>query len=406
MNKERKKVSISTLIWAMALVCIITLALCGFYFRAAPAQGSGVNRDGNLSKKMSEINAIVDKYYINPEGETVIDHENMEDVALFMYIRALGDRYSYYTNAEGTARQNEETAGHFTGIGVTATATEDDIIEIIEVYDGSPAEAAGLLTGDLIVGVDGTSVYEVGYQNGVDLVLGEADTDVVLDVLRGDEELTFTITRKTIDLDAVTYRMLEDNIGYIRIRSFNDVTYDGFMEALDELQAQTNGAGLSGIIFDLRNNTGGGLQSIVSVLDEILPEGQIVKLVDKAGNEKIYSSDADEIDLPMAVLVNESTASASELFAGSLRDYGKAKLVGTTTYGKGCAISTFPLSDGSVISIVTEMYYTASGANFEGVGIEPDVVVELSDEQRRHIFALDENEDPQLRSALDILKGE
>ena len=406
MNKERKKVSISTLIWAMALVCIITLALCGFYFRVAPAQGSGVNRDGNLSKKMSEINAIVDKYYINPEGETVIDHENMEDVALFMYIRALGDRYSYYTNAEGTARQNEETAGHFTGIGVTATATEDDIIEIIEVYDGSPAEAAGLLTGDLIVGVDGTSVYEVGYQNGVDLVLGEADTDVVLDVLRGDEELTFTITRKTIDLDAVTYRMLEDNIGYIRIRSFNDVTYDGFMEALDELQAQTNGAGLSGIIFDLRNNTGGGLQSIVSVLDEILPEGQIVKLVDKAGNEKIYSSDADEIDLPMAVLVNESTASASELFAGSLRDYGKAKLVGTTTYGKGCAISTFPLSDGSVISIVTEMYYTASGANFEGVGIEPDVVVELSDEQRRHIFALDENEDPQLRSALDILKGE
>ncbi|MBQ4248823.1 MAG: S41 family peptidase [Clostridia bacterium] len=406
MNKERKKVSISTLIWAMALVCIITLALCGFYFRAAPAQGSGVNRDGNLSKKMSEINAIVDKYYINPEGETVIDHENMEDVALFMYIRALGDRYSYYTNAEGTARQNEETAGHFTGIGVTATATEDDIIEIIEVYDGSPAEAAGLLTGDLIVGVDGTSVYEVGYQNGVDLVLGEADTDVVLDVLRGDEELTFTITRKTIDLDAVTYRMLEDNIGYIRIRSFNDVTYDGFMEALDELQAQTNGSGLSGIIFDLRNNTGGGLQSIVSVLDEILPEGQIVKLVDKAGNEKIYSSDADEIDLPMAVLVNESTASASELFAGSLRDYGKAKLVGTTTYGKGCAISTFPLSDGSVISIVTEMYYTASGANFEGVGIEPDVVVELSDEQRRHIFALDENEDPQLRSALDILKGE
>ncbi|MBQ1435950.1 MAG: PDZ domain-containing protein, partial [Clostridia bacterium] len=290
MNKERKKVSISTLIWAMALVCIITLALCGFYFRAAPAQGSGVNRDGNLSKKMSEINAIVDKYYINPEGETVIDHENMEDVALFMYIRALGDRYSYYTNAEGTARQNEETAGHFTGIGVTATATEDDIIEIIEVYDGSPAEAAGLLTGDLIVGVDGTSVYEVGYQNGVDLVLGEADTDVVLDVLRGDEELTFTITRKTIDLDAVTYRMLEDNIGYIRIRSFNDVTYDGFMEALDELQAQTNGSGLSGIIFDLRNNTGGGLQSIVSVLDEILPEGQIVKLVDKAGNEKIYSS--------------------------------------------------------------------------------------------------------------------
>ena len=406
MNKERKKVSISTLIWAMALVCIITLALCGFYFRVAPAQGSGVNRDGNLSKKMSEINAIVDKYYINPEGETVIDHENMEDVALFMYIRALGDRYSYYTNAEGTARQNEETAGHFTGIGVTATATEDDIIEIIEVYDGSPAEAAGLLTGDLIVGVDGTSVYEVGYQNGVDLVLGEADTDVVLDVLRGDEELTFTITRKTIDLDAVTYRMLEDNIGYIRIRSFNDVTYDGFMEALDELQAQTNGSGLSGIIFDLRNNTGGGLQSIVSVLDEILPEGQIVKLVDKAGNEKIYSSDADEIDLPMAVLVNESTASASELFAGSLRDYGKAKLVGTTTYGKGCAISTFPLSDGSVISIVTEMYYTASGANFEGVGIEPDVVVELSDEQRRHIFALDENEDPQLRSALDILKGE
>ena len=406
MNKERKKVSISTLIWAMALVCIITLALCGFYFRAAPAQGSGVNRDGNLSKKMNEINAIVDKYYINPEGETVIDHENMEDVALFMYIRALGDRYSYYTNAEGTARQNEETAGHFTGIGVTATATEDDIIEIIEVYDGSPAEAAGLLTGDLIVGVDGTSVYEVGYQNGVDLVLGEADTDVVLDVLRGDEELTFTITRKTIDLDAVTYRMLEDNIGYIRIRSFNDVTYDGFMEALEELQAQTNGAGLSGIIFDLRNNTGGGLQSIVSVLDEILPEGQIVKLVDKAGNEKIYSSDADEIDLPMAVLVNESTASASELFAGSLRDYGKAKLVGTTTYGKGCAISTFPLSDGSVISIVTEMYYTASGANFEGVGIEPDVVVELSDEQRRHIFALDENEDPQLRSALDILKGE
>ncbi|MBR2743636.1 MAG: S41 family peptidase [Clostridia bacterium] len=406
MNNDKKKVSIGTLIWAMVLVFVITAGACGWFFRVySPTDAAGV-KDRSFAHKVSEINSILEENYLNPEGETDINYDMMEDIALFTYVRGLGDPYSYYTNAEGMALQREDRAGHFTGIGVTATATDDDLIEIIEVYDNSPAQQAGILVGDIITEVDGTSVYEVGFENGVDLVLGEADTDVSLVIMRDGEEIPLVITRKTINLDSVTYRMLGGDIAYIRIRSFNDVTYEGFKKALDALSEMSADGAPKGIIFDLRNNTGGSLEAIVSVLDEILPEGDIVKLVDKEGSESVYTSDASEIDLPMCVVVNESTASAAELFAGSLRDYDKAKIVGTTTYGKGCAISTYPLSDGGAISIVTEMFYSASGTNFEGTGIEPDVVVEMPGDLRRHMFAMDETEDPQLRAAFEILRGQ
>lgn len=406
MDREQKKVRVSTLVWLLIVVCLLTVALCKLFYDSQYSEKILNNSESSeFAEKINEVNSIIEKYYINPEGETDLDFEKLQDYALYGYIIGLGDKYSAYTSAEDMKKQLEDRAGNFTGIGVMATQSDDDLIEILEVYNNSPAMEAGIEAGDIITYVGSTPISEVGYSEGVDLILGEAGTSVDLVVERDGNELSFTIERRTIKLDSVTYDMLSNNTGYIRIRDFNDVTYEGFLEAMDTLSLRAEGGKLSGIVFDLRNNTGGTLESIVSVLDDILPEGNIVKLVDKNGREEVYTSDSSEIDIPMCVIVNGSTASASELFAGSLRDYGKAQIVGTKTYGKGCALGVFMLSDGSSISIVDEMYYTASGANFEGVGIEPDVRVEMPDELRKYMFYLGEDEDPQLKAAVDILNG-
>ena len=345
-------------------------------------------------------------FYMSPDGNNEVDKSLMEDYAFYGYVRGLGDKYSAYTNAEEAKKMFAEQAGNFTGIGVLATQNQENgLIEILEVYANSPAMEAGIEPRDIIIEVDGTLVEEVGYDSAIDMILGEEGTSVTIKVDRNGTTLDFTMVRRVIDVKSVTYKMLDNNIGYIRIHDFNDVTYDGFAEAMTELQKQAQDGELSGVVFDLRNNLGGTLDSIVAVLDDILPEGDIVKLVNKSDEERVYKSDEREINIPMCVLVNGATASASELFAGSLRDYDKAEIIGTTTYGKGCALGIFSLSDGSIIALVDEMYYTASGANFEGKGLEPDYVVEMPDELLRYMFYLDENEDPQLRKAVEVLTG-
>lgn len=395
----KRTVRLRTTIIIAVLVFVITFVGTNINFAIKNIQSAPISR------KLNEINRIVDRYYLNPTGETNIDYDTMADYAAYAYILGLGDRYSGYMNAEQAKADNEKNNGELTGVGVLVTQNADGLIEITEVYNNSPAQRAGLLPRDVVIEVEGKKVAEIGYFDAINKVLGEAGTDAHIVIKRADEIIPFTITRSKINIDAVTYRMLENNIGYIRIREFNNITHEQFKLAYETLSKEAEGGKLSGIVFDMRNNLGGGLNSIVNVLDEILPEGVIVKLVSGDGKEEVYKSDAREIDVPMTVLTNENTASAAELFAGSLREYNKAKLVGKTTYGKGCAVGIFRLSDGSEIMIVNQMYYTASGANFEEVGVEPDYIVEMPDELRPQMFNLDENTDPQLRKALDILEG-
>lgn len=402
---NERKIGLGTMTIIIVLTAVIVVGICYFAFT-----NTYNSKLGNLLKqddfvtKLKQINQIIDKNYLNPNGEQEVDQEKMANYAYYGYVAGLGDKYSTYFSPDEFTEVLNDNAGSMTGIGVTVMKDSgSENIRIIEVYEDSPAQAAGLLINDLVVAVDGQSVEENGYDVSINKVLGEEGQAVTLTIERGGQAMDVTVTRQKLQVNPITYRMLSSNIGYIRIKSFNDNTFSNFESALTHLQEQSGSQGLNGIVFDLRNNTGGTLDSIVAVLDKLLPEGEIVKLVNRNGVEQVYKSDANQIDLPLVVLVNDYTASAAELFTGALMDYDKAEVVGTKTYGKGCALGIYPLKDGSGLSIVDRMYYTPAGRNFEGNGIDPDYVVEIGDDLRANLFNLTQKEDPQLSKAIEVL---
>ncbi len=264
---------------------------------------------------------------------------------------------------------------------------------------------AGILPGDFIIGVDGEEVGPLGVDEAAERILGEAGTDVTLSLLRVDETLELTLTRAAFELISVNSRVLECGFGYIEILTFNANTVSQFEEALSHhLDNEDVGA----LLFDVRSNTGGELGAIVDTLDLLLPEGMIVSLRDRNGVTEEYHSDAQHsVELPMAVLISGRTASAAELFAAALQDYEVAELVGTQTYGKGTELRIISISDGAAAILVSDRYYyTPSGKSVEGVGVLPDHVVELSDEQALNFALLSDEEDPQLQKALSLLQQE
>jgi carboxyl-terminal processing protease len=295
-------------------------------------------------------------------------------------LAGLDDPYSTYYTAEEyesfVADMNgpEEYAG--IGAGVTKDTTTG-LVNVTKVYKGTPAEEAGLRDGDVIYMVDDIDVTDMDLDLLVnEHVRGEAGTDVTLTIQRaGESELMeITITRRAVTLKTVEHEMLEGNIGYIAVTSFDVVTVDEFKAAVDELET----AGMEKLVIDLRGNVGGLVDSAVEMLDYMLPDGLLVYTADRYGQGTKYNgSDGHEVDVPTAILINENSASASELFAGAYKDYDKATIVGNTSFGKGIVQVTVPLGDGSAIKITTEHYYTPSGFDLHGKGIEPDIEVDL-----------------------------
>ena len=260
---------------------------------------------------------------------------------------------------------------------------------------------AGLLPGDILYKVGDTEVTGMDLTMVVSQIKGKENTKVVISVVREGEEdyLDFQVERRTIEIQTVSSAMLEDQIGYIAITSFDDVTTDQFTKALDELEKQ----GIKGLVVDLRGNGGGLVSSVCAILDRLLPEGLIVYTEDKYGNREENTSDAEHyFDKPLAVLINGNSASASEIFAGAIKDYGIGTLVGTTTYGKGIVQKIYPLHDGTAVKLTVSKYYTPKGNNIHGIGIEPDVEIDLDEELKKEVLVPLE-EDNQLQRARELL---
>lgn len=363
--------------------------------------------NAKLTRKISELMAYYNNYYVGDLDVDALVQGVAEGLVAYS-----GDKYGSYYTAEEFQAVMSDYGGEVAGIGVTVVYNSEYLaIEILSVMDNTPALKAGLLPNDLIIAVDGVDVAYLGYNKAVDAIRGEVGTAVTLTIARGEgykERFDVTVTRATFDEQSVIYdeivsKDVKQPIGYLRITTFNDKTYEQFKTAVG--QGLTND--VHGLIIDLRNNGGGTLNSVVSMLDLLLPEGPIVRIQYKSGEETVYKSDSYSVTsrLPIIILVNGNTASAAELFTSALRDYGRAIVVGENTYGKGTVQTLVKLSDGAGLRISTAMYAPPYSDNFEGVGITPDIKVSLADEYKNvNIFKLEYENDAQLKAAVELYK--
>lgn len=348
-------------------------------------------------EKMKSINELIEQSYLYSDD---MDPDELQEWLLKGYVQGLGDPYSVYYDEAETQSLMESTTGEFGGIGVVITQDIDTMVmTFINVYAESPGEKAGLKDGDILYQVDGEDVTGQDLDTVVSKIRGEKGTTVEITVYRGDtlEEYTCTVTRDIIEVTTVAYEMKEEHIGYIQVSGFEQVTYNQFEEALKALTEQ----GMEKMIIDLRDNPGGNLSTVCEMLDLILPEGTIVYTEDKQGiREVITSDDENQMNIPMAVLINGNSASASEIFAGAIQDYEIGTLVGTTSYGKGIVQNIYSLGDGTSLKLTTSEYFTPNGRNIHGIGIEPDVEVKYE------YNAEDPTADNQLEAAINCLKGQ
>lgn len=345
--------------------------------------------------KICQIEEMLDTYYVED-----YDKELAEELMYTGLVAGVGDPYTYYLSADSLAEQVEKNSGHFVGIGVEIYAGDDGYIVVSSVTPGGPAEAAGILAEDKITEVDGESITGKTAADVSALVKGEEGTDVTLTIFResSGEVLEKTVTRQDIQVQTVSWRMMDDNIGYISITNFRENTHNQFKEALDTLEAE----GMEKLVLDLRNNTGGLVKSAHEIGEELLPEGIMVYTMDKEGNREDTLCDDVYNDVPMVVLVNGNSASAAEILAGAIQDTGRGELIGTTTFGKGLVQRLFTLPDGSGLNVTIQKYYTPNGTSIHGVGITPDYEVELPEEyaQQTNIPA---EADTQLQKAVEVL---
>lgn len=383
--KAKKNFLQGALFGALIMLCGTGVVSCGIR----------LSEDASSEEKLSVLKGLIDENYIGD-----VDEEALEEGIYKGYIQGLEDPYSVYYNEEETKDLYETTEGEYSGIGaVLSQDLESGVITLVQIYEDSPAAKAGLKDNDILTKVGDIEVTGMDLSEVVTYIKGEKGTDVDLTVLRGEdaEEITVTATRDTVEAQTVKYEMLEGQTGYLSVSEFDSVTYAQYEEALNGLTDQ----GMTGLIVDLRNNPGGNLNTVCEMLDLVLPKGTIVYTEDKDGKRETATSDDEhQINVPMVVLVNGNSASASEIYAGAIQDYGIGKIVGTQTYGKGVVQQIFDLGDGTSVKLTIAEYFTPNGRSIDGEGITPDVEVE---------YEADENNpeaDNQLEKALEVMKEE
>lgn len=378
-----------------AIVCVTCFtAGSGLIGRSRTAEdtaqaGAEILSDSQTADKLEEIQNLIQQKYL---GE--VDGSELSDYLFRGVAAGIGDAYARYYTQEELASVQESNEGAYYGIGATLSQdAETGELLVSAVYEGNPAQQAGLLEGDYLLRLGETELTGMELSDVITMIR-ESEGTFSLTVLRDGEEITLEMACGQVEMMTVTWDIRENDIGYIRITEFDSVTVEQFKTAVDELIL----AGVKGIVMDLRDNPGGLLDSVCDMLDYLLPEGLIVYTEDRDGKREEYNSDdTHSVSLPMAVLVNGNSASASEIFAGALQDYGMGVIIGMPTYGKGVVQNTYLLSDGSAFKLTVEKYYTPNGQDIDGNGITPDITVEEDASQERDI---------PLETALEVLEHE
>ncbi|WP_434309979.1 S41 family peptidase [Hominifimenecus sp. rT4P-3] len=401
MNKKNRNFQNGLLVGISATVVVMAVVFLAGAFFLIPKLSESRNAESlpapetsaalTLEQKLQEIDAYIDGTYIFD-----VDKEQMINGLLAGYVDGLGDPYSVYYTEQELEEVLQSANGTYYGIGILAGQMQEGQIKIVNVFSNSPAQEVGMQKDDWIVGVNGTSTDGMDLSQVVAQIKGAEGSDVTVQIYRERtrETLDFVVERREVSVDTVEYRMLEDGIGYLYLMQFDDVSLEQMKNALADLTSQ----GMKGLILDLRDNPGGLLTSVVDIADLFLPECNIFYMEDKAGNRVDYDSTAEQYYTgPMTVLVNENSASAAEVLSGTLKDHQRAKLVGTTTFGKGIVQTFYELSDGSGIKLTTAHYFTPNGTDIHGTGIKLDVEVKWIEDGER---------DVQLEKAQEVLRQE
>lgn len=400
--KNKKSFFKGALTGALAVLLIMSMVSCGIKLpgtsktskKSSSTSNSEELLDDSTKTKLELLEQLVDESY---SGD--IDMDDLQEGLYGGYIDGLGDKYSVYYDEDETKALMQSTSGEFGGIGALFSQDKDTkVITFLKVYEGSGAEEAGFKVDDILYKVDGKDISGEDLSEVVSKIRGDEGTTVELTVLRGDdgEEYTATVTRKIVQTDTVYHEMKEGKIGYIQVTEFDDVTTDQYKEALEDLENQ----GMKGLVVDLRNNPGGNVDTVTDMLDLMLPEGTTLSIKDKQGKESVYESDDEhQFTKPLVVLVNENSASASEIFSGAIQTFGTGEVVGTTTYGKGVVQQIFDLKDGTSVKLTIAEYLIAGQFGINGKGVTPDVEVQYEKD------AQNPDRDNQLEKALEEVKN-
>lgn len=403
-NKFNFKKIISEAITGSIIVIICAIVLGAIFIVVSPniqykTKISKIEKnqvDNALSKIEEALVRVYDEYIDEVSFDTLVEG------AISGIASSTGDPYTRYMSQEEFDELLVEGDQEYVGIGTHLIYdTDKQGILILGIMPDSPALEAGLKAGDVIYYVEGNRVTLENYKEQVDVIKGEENTSVKLIIARGDELKEFNVTRKKIKENNISYNVLDDNIGYIRIWGFENKTYEQFKDAYDKLRAQN----ISGLIIDLRNNPGGFVDQALYIANLLVPESNALKLVSRKGVEKVYKTTSNtQIDIPLAIVVNQNSASSSEILSSIIKDSKKGVIVGAKTYGKGIVQTTKKLSFGGALSITTAKYYTESGVEIHKNGIEPNIKVEL-DEKDKNEFSLPYEKDLQLQKAVEYVKG-
>lgn len=390
MEEKQNQYSFIKGLFSGILLCVAAVLVCGCGAAYVLWHRSSDNLEEKqrVEQKCQELQTYIDEYFLFD-----YDDENVENGIYRGMLSGLDDDYTAYFSKDEYKDFMQSTNGSYCGIGAVLSQNyETGLISVVEVFEGSPAEEAGIQAEDVLYLVDGEEIDGMDLSLIVADIKGEEGTEVKVGIRRGTEELEFTVTRRKVEIRTVASEMVDEEIGYIVISEFDDVTDKQFLAALEDLKEQ----GMKNLIIDLRNNGGGLLNVCCNMLDELLPEGIITYTEGKDGTRQDeYKSDAEHyFDGKMALLVNGYSASASEVFAGAIKDYGVGTLIGTQTFGKGIVQRVFTLKDGSAVKMTVSRYYTPAGNYIHGVGITPDIIVEAE---------ADSEEDYQLMKAIEVL---
>lgn len=405
---SRKTLAIVAAICAVFAVASVSVSLTMALQNASAGVESPLHVITQQEYETAQRYARLEEVYQRLMGEYYkeLDSDTLVQGAIDGMMESVGDPYTFYYTPEDLAKMYEDHNGQYCGVGMLVSSDKQGRLVVLRVFKNSPAQTAGLLPGDVILSADGEAVSAETTETmsmATARIKGEAGTYVRLSVLRKEQTLELDIERNNVSVNRVEYQILDGNVGYLVLYEFFGDAVSGVREALNAFEE----AGVRGVIFDVRSNTGGQLDICLDICDMVLPEGLIVYTEDRNGRRENYYSNADRCEIPMVVLVNEMSASASEIFAASIQDYGVAKIVGTKTFGKGIVQTQYEFpSDGAGMQLTTSRYFTPKGRSIHGEGVTPDVVVEMNDSYDASIYAPDMNNDNQLKTAYDVLLKE